>query len=289
MTREPTAFLALGALVVHGARGEVKLSGNRQRILLTMLLLECNRVVAVDRLIRAIWGDSPPATARSQIRICVSSLRRQFDAGDVAATIETHKTGYRLRTPDTGVDLHRFGQLISRARAGAAEHPDLDLALLYREALALWRGPLGEGLGSPLLDTVALKYHEDYHSALEDCYELELRLGYHRRVLGELTHHVSEHPFRETLIAQLMIALYRSGRTADALALFRDTHRRFRDELGIVPGERLQSIESLILGATDKPVAQQPRTDEVLLFGAGAADRATDRAAARTTSPATRR
>ncbi|MFE9042721.1 BTAD domain-containing putative transcriptional regulator [Streptomyces sp. NPDC007818] len=277
MTREPASFLALGALVVHGAGGEVKLSGNRQRILLTMLLLEGNRVVPVDRLIRAIWGDTPPATARSQIRICVSSLRRQFASGDVAATIETHKTGYRLRTPESAIDLHRFGRLISRARGEAADRPDCELASLYREALALWRGPLGEGLGSPLLDTVALKYHEDYHSALEDCYELELRLGYHRRVLGELTHHVSEHPFRETLIAQLMIALFRSGRTADALALFRDTHRRFRDELGIVPGERLQSIESLILGATDKtttdrcglPDGSVPHSwpDEALLFG----------------------
>jgi DNA-binding SARP family transcriptional activator len=247
LSRRP-AFLVLGPLVVHGTKGEVKLSGNRQRILLTMLLLESNRVVDVERLIRGIWDDAPPVTARSQIRICVSSLRRQFAAGDVPAVIETHRTGYELRVCEDDVDLTRFARVLSQARAQARRQPDAAVALLFRDALSLWRGPLGAGLDSALLDGVSLKYHEDYHSALEDCFELELRLGYHRRILGELTHHVTEHPFRETLIAQLMIALYRSGRTADALALFRDTRRRFREELAIEPGERLQALERFILG-----------------------------------------
>ncbi|POX48608.1 transcriptional regulator [Streptomyces sp. Ru71] len=247
LSRRPT-FQVLGPLVVHGAKGEVKLSGNRQRILLIMLLLESNRVVDVERLIRGIWDDAPPVTARSQIRICVSSLRRQFCAGDVPAVIETHRTGYQLRVSEDDVDLIRFTRTLAQARAEAHRSPGTAAALLYRDALALWRGPLGAGLGSALLDAVSLKYHEDYHSALEDCFELELQLGGHRGILGELTHNVTEHPFRETLVAQLMIALYRSGRTADALALYRDTHRRFREELAIEPGERLQALERFILG-----------------------------------------
>jgi DNA-binding SARP family transcriptional activator len=267
MTNNPS-FLALGPLVVHGVNGEVKLSGDRQRILLTMLLLESNRVIEVERLIRAIWDDSPPVTARSQIRICISSLRRQFAHGDVSATIETHKTGYQLRVCDDGIDLYRFARLLAQARIEARTGPPGDAVRLFREALALWRGPLGAGLGSPLLDSVALKYHEDYHSALEDCFELELRLGYHRRILGELTHHVTEHPFRETLIAQLMIALFQSGRTADALALFRATRRRFSEELGIEPGERLRALERLILGGSEARTRSEEWQD--LLFGTAA-------------------
>ncbi|WP_346767992.1 AfsR/SARP family transcriptional regulator [Streptomyces sp. JB150] len=264
MTGNP-AFLALGPLVVHGAKGEVKLSGDRQRILLNMLLLESNRVIEVERLIRAIWDDSPPVTDRSQIRICISSLRRQFAGGDVPATIETHKTGYQLQVRDDDIDLHRFARLIGQARLEARTRAPGEVVGLFREALALWRGPLGAGLGSPLLDSVALKYHEDYHSALEDCFELELRLGYHRRILGELTHHVTEHPFRETLIAQLMIALFQSGRTADALALFRTTRRRFSEELGIEPGERLRSLERLILGSSEARTQSEEWRN--LLFG----------------------
>ncbi|MBN3930681.1 AfsR/SARP family transcriptional regulator [Streptomyces verrucosisporus] len=244
------SFRLLGPLAVHGTNGEVKLSGKRQNILLTMLLIENDRVIEAPRLIQAIWNDSPPATARSQIRICVSSLRRQFAAGGVAASIETHKTGYRLRAPAEEIDLHLFGELLARTRAQARTADRESTVRMFREALGLWRGPVGAGLDSPLLEGITLKFHEDRYSALEECFELELELGNHRKILGELARHVAEHPFRETLAAQLMLALFHSGRTADALALFRKTRRMFCDELGIEPGERLRSIERFIFDGT---------------------------------------
>ncbi len=252
------SFFVLGALAVHGERGEIALGGNRQRILLTMLLIEANRVVGVERLIEAIWGENPPASARSQVRICVSGLRRQLTAARAPARIETQAAGYRLRVPQDAVDLHHFENLVARIRAEDGDSPGESTALRFQEALRLWRGPIGEGLDSPLLETVALKYHEDRYAAIECRFELELQLGHHRQVLGELALSVAQYPFRETLCAQLMLALYRSGRTAEALALYRDTHRRFTDELGIEPGDRLRELEQLIL---DGEAGQEPLGD----------------------------
>lgn len=243
------SFFVLGALTVHGERGEIALGGNRQRILLTMLLIEANRVVGVERLIDAIWGEAPPSSARSQIRICVSGLRRLLTKARAAASIETHPSGgYQLRVSQDAVDLYHFENLVARARTEAREAPSEAVALQLQEALGLWRGPIGAGLDSALLETVALKYHEDRHAAIECRFELELQLGQHRQVLGELARCVAQHPFRETLCAQLMLALHRSGRTAEALALYRDTSRRFTEELGIEPGARLRELEQLILG-----------------------------------------
>ncbi|ONK14594.1 BTAD domain-containing putative transcriptional regulator [Streptomyces sp. MP131-18] len=255
-------FRILGPLVVHGTGGKIRLSGDRQRILLTMLLIDANRIIDIDRLVRAIWDGMPPATARSQLRICVSSLRRQFAAGGVAATIETHKSGYEIRVQESGVDLHLFVSLVSAARAANDTAPSEETVRTFQRALCLWRGPIGAGLESPLLESVALKFHEDRYAALEDRFELELQLGRHRRILGELTHHVGENPFRETLSAQLMIALFRSGRTAEALSLFRRTRRRFSEELGIEPGERLRTIERHILrGEQDGALPLGPQAE----------------------------
>ncbi|UCM87711.1 BTAD domain-containing putative transcriptional regulator [Streptomyces marincola] len=258
------SFRILGPLIAHGTGGQIKLSGDRQRILLTMLLIDANRIIEADRLLRAIWDDAPPATARSQLRICVSSLRRQFTGGGVAATIETHKSGYEIKVAESEVDLHVFLSLVARARAAADAGPSEETVRAFQHALGLWRGPIGAGLDSALLETVALKFHEDRYAALEDRFELELQLGRHRRILGDLTHHVAENPFRETLAAQLMIALFRSGRTAEALSLYRQTRRRFSDELGIEPGERLRTIEQRILGGevdcdlSSRPVGAVP-------------------------------
>lgn len=239
-------FSVLGPLVVQGTHGPVRLGGNRQRILLTLLLLEANRVVGVGRLIEAIWREAPPATVRSQLRICVSGLRRLLSAAGVAAQIETHPSGYLIRVPRAHLDLSHFEDLLSRARAEARSSPE-DAVVLFQQALQLWQGPVGAGLDSELLETVALKVNEDRLSAIEDHIELELALGRHRQVLGELTRHVTENPFQESLCLQLMLALYRSGRTAEALSVYRDTRRRLARELGLEPSEKLRVMERMIL------------------------------------------
>lgn len=241
------SFSLLGPLVVRGLRGEIPLGGNRQRILLTVLLLEANRAVGLERLIDAIWGGHPPASARSQVRVCVSGLRRELAASGVGAQIETHAAGYLCRVPRERVDLHRFGDLMQQARTSTRTTSDSWRVERFRDALRLWRGPIGAGLESAVLDSAALKFDEDRSAALEDCFELELQLGFHRQILGELTQCVAEHPFRETLCAQLMVALFHSGRTAEALSLYHDTRKRFVSELGIEPGERLRAVERLIL------------------------------------------
>ncbi|MFJ8077209.1 BTAD domain-containing putative transcriptional regulator [Streptomyces sp. NPDC096176] len=251
MSAHPS-FLLLGPLVVQGAQGEVPLGGNRQRILLTMLLLEANRVVGVERLIAAIWSDTPPVSARSQVRICVSGLRRQFSAARVGAAIETHKSGYLLRLPEHEIDLYCFENLLAQTRSESKTACRERLVERLRYALQMWRGQIGAGLDSALLESSALKFHEDRSAALECRFELELQLGQYRRIVGELTQHVAEHPFRETLCAQLMITLHRCGRTAEALSLFRETRRRLVEDLGIEPGERLRSVEhSILVGDLD--------------------------------------
>ncbi|MEI7029438.1 AfsR/SARP family transcriptional regulator [Streptomyces pratensis] len=240
-------FSVLGPLVVQGVHGSVRLGGNRQRILLTLLLLEANRVIGVGRLIEAVWREAPPATVRSQLRICISGLRRLLAAAGVAAVIETHPSGYLIRVPRSQLDLAHFEDLLSRARAESRAGEAEKAVALFRQALQLWQGPVGAGLDSELLETVALKVNEDRLSAIEDRFELELALGRHREVLGELTRHVTENPFQETLCLQLMLALYRSGRTAEALSVYRDTRRQLACELGLEPSEKLRAMERMIL------------------------------------------
>ncbi|MFD4373314.1 BTAD domain-containing putative transcriptional regulator [Streptomyces sp. NPDC058486] len=242
-------FSVLGPLRVHGTNGPVRLGGNRQRILLTMLLLEANRVVGAERLIEAIWSDSPPATVRGQLRICISGLRRILSAAHVGVSIETHPSGYLIRMPRTALDLASFEDFLGEARAEErAGEPERAVARL-EEALDLWHGQMGAGLGSELLDTATLKIHEDRLAAIEDRFRLELALGRHRQVVGELTLHVRENPYQERLCAQLMVALHRSGRSAEALALYQETRRRLSRELGLEPGLEVRRTERMILNA----------------------------------------
>ncbi|MFJ9039025.1 BTAD domain-containing putative transcriptional regulator [Streptomyces sp. NPDC102406] len=251
-------FSVLGPLLVHGSHGQVRLGGNRQRILLTMLLLEANRVVGVERLIEAIWSHSPPATVRSQLRICVSGLRRILSLGGVDAAIETYPSGYLIRVPRSALDLAHFEDLLRKARSEAAASPARAVTLL-EEALDLWHGPVGAGLGSELLETAALKVHEDRLAAIELRFRLELERGRHRQVLGELALHVGENPYQESLCAQLMVALHRSGRTAEALSLYHKTRRKLSKELGLEPGAELRRTEHMILSA-GRAALENPRT-----------------------------
>ncbi|WP_204052363.1 AfsR/SARP family transcriptional regulator [Microbispora siamensis] len=244
-------FRLLGALEVTVDGQRLDLGGVRQHTVLAVLLLEANRPVAVHRLMEAIYGDDPPATSRAQVQICISSLRRLFGGYGHEQMIVTRAQGYAFRADSERIDAHRFENLVLKARQ-ARDNRGLEEAVrYYREALALWRGPALEGIESRVVQSAASWLDEERLTANEDCVQLELDLGRHHEVVSELRRLVEEHPLRERLLGQFMTALYRSGRQAEALQVYRDARRTMIDELGIEPNERLQQLEHAILTADE--------------------------------------
>lgn len=224
--------------------------------MLALLLLEAERIVPVDRLIDGVWGKEPPATSRSQIQICISSLRHQLSAGGL---ITTRPPGYRLRTGGHLLDLAEFEGRVAAGRKAAAEGRLRRAVGAFRSALALWRGPALHGIGSGLVRGGVAQLDEQRLALHEECLELELAAGEHQRLVGELAALAAAHPLRERPRALLMTALYRAGRQAEALNEYRMTRERFIEELGIEPGDGLRRLHQAILSG-----------DPQLLGGAGA-------------------
>lgn len=220
------------------------LGAPKQRALLAVLLLHANEVVPASRLIDEVWGEEPPETALNLLQGLVSDLRRTLGRDVVA----TRGRGYSIGVEPGRLDLHRFERLteegIESLGAGRAEAAAETLG----EALALWRGPaLADMADEPFARLAAGRLEELRLVALEKRIEADLACARHAEVVGELRGLVSAHPLRERLRAQLMLALYRCGRQAEALDAFRDTRRTLRDELGIEPGRQLQDLERAIL------------------------------------------
>jgi DNA-binding SARP family transcriptional activator len=261
-------FRILGPLEILGSSGRLELGGARQQIVLAALLLSANRVVTMDRLLEAIYGEDLPPTARSQAQIAISSLRRLLASFTSHPVISTHSHGYILRVDSGQLDSQQFDELVVLARAAReADHPDQAVAS-YRDALRLWRGPAFDGIDSQLIRVAASRLDEQRISTNEDRISLELDLTRHHELVGELTELTEEYPLRERLRGQLMLALYRCGRTAEALQVYRQARRTLIDELGIEPSERLRHLEHAILmsdpaldptpePATARPVAPQ--------------------------------
>jgi DNA-binding SARP family transcriptional activator len=244
-------FKILGPLEVRQGDRLLALSGPKQRLLLGVLLLRANEVVSSDRLIEALWGERPPETARKALQMHVSQLRDLLEPGRARGggrVLLTRPPGYELRLEDGELDLHLFEQAVSEARAAAKAGRVDEAALGLREALALWRGPPLADLGfeSFVQDDIA-RLEELRVAALEDRIDADLALGRDAEVLPELESLASEHPLRERVRAQLMLALYRSGRQAEALEVYRDTRGVLVDELGIEPGKQLRELEDAIL------------------------------------------
>jgi DNA-binding SARP family transcriptional activator len=233
-------FRILGPLEVLDGDRVLPLGGPKQRAVLAVLVLHANRVVSTERLIDELWGEEPPETAKVVIQGYVSSLRKVLGAG----TIATHGSGYALGVEPEQLDLFRFEQLVARARAADPAEASAGL----REALELWRGPaLADFTYEPFAQAPILRLDELRLAALEDRIEADLVLGRHGEVVGELEALVAEHPLRERLRGQLMLALYRSGRQAEALAGYQEARRVLVDELGIEPTQALQDLERAIL------------------------------------------
>jgi DNA-binding SARP family transcriptional activator len=241
-------FRILGPLEVVGDEGALPLGGQKQRAVLAVLILEANRVVSVDRLVDALWGEHPPKTAITSLQNFVSQLRKVLGP----EVLETQMPGYRLRVGPRELDVERFRQLCATARTAALEERRIAL----REALALWRGPpLADFQFEPFAQGEIARLEELRLAALEDRLEADLEAGLDTELVGELESLVAEHPLRERLRAHLMLALYRSGRQAEALQVYQDARRALVEELGIDPSPALQELHGAILR---QEVALQP-------------------------------
>lgn len=240
-------FRILGPLEVQAGSRRLDVGGIRQQTVLAMLLLSAGLVVTTDRLLQAIYGEDLPPTSRSQVQISISALRRLFAAHGSAGIISSRGQGYALQAGDGQLDSRRFAELTAVARA-ARDTGQLDQAVAsYRDALRLWRGPALAGLDSQLIRAAASRLDEQHIAANEGRIALELDLGRQHELVGELTELVAEFPLRERLHGQLMLALYRCDRTAEALQAYRQARQIMIEELGIEPGERLQRLQRDIL------------------------------------------
>src|SRR5262245_58556528 len=234
-------FKVLGPLEVVADGHPLELNRKKQRSLLALLLLDAGEVVSSDRLIEELWGDKPPKVASHSLQNLVSDLRKVLGPD----TVRTREPGYVLDVDRDRIDLHQFERLVAlAAEGGDAERR----SSLLREALALWRGPpLADLTFEPFAHVEVARLEELRTAAREELMQADLELGRHSRVIPELEALVAEHPLRERLRGQLMVALYRSGRQAEALEAYRAARETLVDELGIEPSPELQQLEHAIL------------------------------------------
>jgi DNA-binding SARP family transcriptional activator len=240
-------FRILGPLEVVEDGNPIALGTLKERLVLGVLLLHANEFVSRERLIDDLWGEAPPPTARKAVNVYISQLRKTLGNGR-PDPITTAEGGYRLRVEPEAVDAGRARGLLAGARDRVAQGEPEDAARLFREALSLWRGPTLAGLQfesrgrdeAAALDELRL-------AALMDRIDCDLALGRQEQVLGELNVLVREHPLRERLRAQHMLALYRADRQAEALDAYAEARSTLVDDLGIEPSEALQRLQQAIL------------------------------------------
>jgi DNA-binding SARP family transcriptional activator len=248
-------FCLLGPVQLVVGERAVPLGGAGMRGVLAMLLLEPNQVVPLDRIVDVLWAHEPPASARTMVQGYVSRLRQRIAEAGVNALIVTTPPGYRLVVDESLIDVTTARSLLALAR----EQPAARRAELLREANALWRGPaladLGGRVTAPELTELRL-------AILEALYDAQLELGRHHEVVGELTQLIDAQPFRERLVAQLVLALYRSNRRATALDVYQKFAHRAAEELGMDPGPQLRELHARVL--RDDSSLLEPSPEPVL-------------------------
>ena len=280
-------YRILGSFEVRVGGRLVGLGGEKPRALLAILLLHRNEVVSFDRLVDDLWGESPPETALRTVRAYVSRLRKALGANGTraaddayapgancaspaeeadgpdanGAVLLTQGHGYVLRVAPDEVDLERFGEMAERGRDALAAGRPEEASAVLREALGIWRGaPLAEFAYEPFAQSSIAQFEELHLAAVEDRVEADLALGRARELVGELRDLVARHPLRERLRGQLMLALYRCGRQAEALEAYQEFRRTLSEELGLDPGPPIQQLELAIL-------ARDPTLDPPTRFG----------------------
>ena len=255
-------FRLLGPLEVLDNGRSIQLGGPKQRALLAVLLLHANDVVPAERLADEVWGASPPATSAKTVQVYVSRLRKELGADRVV----TRAPGYLLRAEPGEVDLAR----VERLAAAARDAEPARAGALLREALALWRGPaLADLAYEPFAQAAVARMDELRAVVQEQRIDAELAAGRHADLVGEIEELVAEHPLRERLRGQQMLALYRSGRQAEALEAYRAARRALVEELGLEPGPELRRLEQAILAQSGDLAPAPVARAEARLVGRG--------------------
>jgi predicted ATPase/DNA-binding SARP family transcriptional activator len=257
-------FRLLGPLEVRDGDRVLPLGGRKQRALLALLALSPNRVVSRERLIDGLWGDAPPENAVASVQVYVSRLRKLLPPG----TLVTRPSGYLVAAEPESVDRTHFERLFEEGREALAHGNPERAAAVLQETLELWRGPaLAEFASEQFARVEGARLESLRLAAVEARVEADLALGREGQVVDELEVLVGDHPLRERLRCQLMLALYRLGRQADALRVYRETRRMLVDELGIEPSAELQRLERRIL-TQDQTLASPARAELPRLPGA---------------------
>lgn len=275
-------FRVLGPLEVAANGTFLPLGGAKQRAVLALLLFHANEVVSTDRMIDELWGERPPESAANMLQGYVSHLRKTLEPGRARGQhqlLVSRTPGYVLEISPEQLDAGRFEQLVREGRRSLAEENAELAAEQLRTALALWRGPALADLAFEPFARAEIERLEELHlQALEDRIDADLVLGRHQAVVGELRELVGRYPLRERLRGQLMAALYRCGRQAEALEVYRDGRTALIDELGIEPGPALRELEQAILQQDPKlgtpapppvPLVWRARRRGPLLVAAG--------------------
>ena len=261
-------FRLLGPMDVLDGGTALALRGLKQRALLARLLVTPNRTVAVDRLVDDLWGDAVPDTAAKMVQIYVSQLRKVLPA-DV---LLTRPPGYLVQVDPETIDIVRFDRLRRTGRAALEAGEAGAAAARLRDALALWRGDALAEFVEPFAQAERNHLDELRLACLEDRVEADLMQGGHEELVGELAAEVARFPLRERLRRQSMLALYRSGRHADALAVYDDFRRKLNDDLALEPSLELRELQGLILNqdpTLELPGGAMPASDDVATLGAG--------------------
>jgi DNA-binding SARP family transcriptional activator len=250
-------YRILGPLLVSREGEPVTLGGRRNTELLCLLLLRANEVVSSDRLVEDLWAGAVPANPRKAVQVYVSRLRKTLGV-DVLAT---SAQGYVLRVDEGQLDAWRFEQLVAQGRQAQAAGDPARAATVLRRALALWRGPaLADVMYEPFAQAEAARLEEVRLGCVEARVEADLARGRHAELVGELEALIEQHGDRERLRGQLMVALYRSGRQAEALEVYRRTRKHLVEELGLEPGLDLRSLETAILNHDPRLTWTPPST-----------------------------